>query len=81
MGGFAVTYCLTYLVCEKGYGVNDTGDGCAICPRNTYSDTIGTESCTPCPDLDPDHPLLPGEISDPGSTSRSDCRKKPNRYK
>ena len=70
-----------YLVCEKGYRVNDTGDGCTICPRNTYSDTFGADSCTPCPgrnDTNHTPPALLQQQSAPGSTSRSDCGKKEN---
>ena len=65
------------LVCQRGYRVNDARDGCVICPRNTYSDTVDADSCTPCPgDRFPRNPASAGKISAPGSNSSSDCRKK-----
>ena len=64
------------LVCPKGYRVNDAGDGCVICPNNTYSDTIDAGSCKPCGMYSGSSQFLTGQVSEAGSTSSSDCCKK-----
>ena len=71
-----------YLGCFKGYRYDSANDECVICPRNTYSDTTNADTCTPCQaDPYPHHTLTAGQISNRGSTRRSDCRKKNNYIK
>lgn len=39
----------TITMCPPGKYLNESTGACTVCPANTYKDTFGGGSCTPCP--------------------------------
>lgn len=49
----AITSCYidtVYTSCNAGFYLS--GGTCLVCSTDTYKDTVGAETCTPCPYLD-----------------------------